>query len=137
MDELLVIYVDRLSDGQREQLAGTCSPHFIDTHDKDLEFQNSVSFGGEAYVCDERLLIHLHTVKTIAMVTCIMCLSSSPIPVMVSDLYISRELSEIPSGKYYFGEELREHILLETPDYAECNGGCCPQRKGMEKYLKQ
>ena len=134
MDELLTIYVDRLRDGHTEKFNGECSSNFLDVCEDGLSFSDTVYIRGEAYLVDQRLLVHLNA-KTQALLPCVICNEDATIHVEVRDFCLFEEVSDIKTGKYNFGDQLREALLLEIPSFAECNGGQCPCRVEIKKYL--
>jgi len=136
MDDPFKIYVDRLRDGQVEKIQEVFSSDFLDVHEKELAFDAKVIVNGEAYLAEDALVLHLD-LDAQATMPCSICNESTSVPIEVKGFYHLVPLDEIKSGVYDMQEALREAILLETPQFAECHGGACPQRDVIGKYLRK
>lgn len=130
------IYADRLLNGEREELHGTSSADFIAVDDEDLRFKSPVSYQGEAYIASNELVVHLN-VETVCEAPCAICNRWSPISLKLEDYFDVCPLEDIKGHIYDFSENLREELLLQVPFSVECEEGCCPKRKELERYLKQ
>jgi len=130
------IYADQLREGSIEKIEETFSSEFIDVHEKDLAFNAPVSIRGHAYLAEDMLVLHID-ISTIATVPCSVCNDSVDVKIAVKGFYHAVPLYEIKSGIFDFREILRETILLEAPLLTECHEGKCPQRKTLQKYIKE
>jgi uncharacterized metal-binding protein YceD (DUF177 family) len=110
-------------------------PDFLDIHDEELAFNEPVHVGGEAYLADDHLVIHL-SIKTTAQMPCAICNNTVLLPIAIKDLYLTHPLDEIKNPIYDLSEEVRENILLQAPLFAECNLGKCPERENVKKFMK-
>lgn len=135
MDETFRIYIDRLREGQRLTINEKVDPEFLRVNEKELRFEKPVEINGEAYVATDHLVLHLN-VSTEALIPCSICNSWVPIDIKLREAYFTEPIAEIRKGIYSYEESVREEILLEVPQFAECNEGHCKQRKDVEKYLK-
>lgn len=135
MDDAFKVYVDQLRDGQERLFNEVLSPDFLGVKESDLAFDKPVKLKGSAYLAERELVLHWD-IDTTAIVPCSICNEPVIIPIHVSNFYYAVPLTEIKSGIYNFKELLRETIILEVPAFAECNGGSCPRRKEITKYLK-
>jgi uncharacterized metal-binding protein YceD (DUF177 family) len=131
----LKIYIDRLKDGKLEKLSASVPTAFLDTHDAELSFQDTLTLSGEAYIANDHLILRLKA-KTSAYIPCTICNQPVEIPIFIDNFYHAKPLREIPSAVFDFSEELRDDILLQIPQFAECNQGHCLERENMKKYLK-
>lgn len=129
------IYVDRLYDGHTEVIDETVSPDFLDIHERDLAFNDPLLLKGEAYLAEDELILHL-SITTYATIPCSICNEPVKVEIKEFNFYQAEPLKEIRAGVFNFKELLREVILLDVPAFAECDGGECPRRKEIEKYLK-
>lgn len=136
MDESFRIYIDRLREGQKQEIKEKIDPKFLNISDEEVKFENPVEVTGEAYIATDHLVVHLQA-STEALVPCSICNAWVPVDIELEELYLTEPLTEIRSGIYSYEEPLREEILLEVPQFAECNQGQCDQRKDLEKYLRQ
>jgi uncharacterized metal-binding protein YceD (DUF177 family) len=133
--ENLKIYIDRLKDGQAQKIEETLAPDFLDVKEEELFFETPVQVRGEVYLADDHLVIHLD-METSATMPCSICNSAISIPIVVKNSYHTEPLKEIKSATYDVAERVRETILLQTPLFTECNGGKCPEREHLKKFLK-
>lgn len=131
----LKIYIDRLKGGHTLKIQETLSPEFLDVKDEELIFKDPVRVCGQAYLADDHLVIHLD-IETSTSLPCSICNSGVSSPVFIKNHYCTIPLSEIKHAIFDFTESVRETILLQTPLYAECNKGQCPERENIKKFLK-
>ncbi len=136
MEDAFKIYVDQLRNGHVEHIDETVDSQFLDIKDDDLRLDDKIYVQGEAYLAENDLIICLN-VKTNMYIPCGICSTLVKIPLDLKNLYLTVESEEFKSGIFYFNGLLRESILLEIPQFAECNEGNCPQRKEIGKYLKK
>ncbi len=127
----LTIYIDRLSDGQEEVFEGTISSSFLGN---DPKFQDTLSLAGKAYVTGDHLILKFQA-STAAWLPCSICNEQTLVPVNLINFYHAESTKEIPSV-FDFSKLLREDLLLQLPQFTECNGKC-PERKNIEKFLKE
>jgi hypothetical protein len=130
------IYVNRLKEGQTHLHDETVSPEFLDIHEDALCFQESVRVTGSSYLADDHLITHLD-VSAAAFIPCSICNGPVRIPIVIKNLYLSMPLSEIRGAVYNLCDEIRESILLQAPQFAECNEGNCPNRPYLQKFLEK
>ncbi len=130
----MIIYVDRLKDGQVEAVDETLPPTFLEIDEEDLVFAKEVRIHGEAYLAEDHLVINLK-VETFASMPCQICNKSTEFLLQVKDFTHTEELKEIKSALYDCGQLLREAILLQVPLFIECQKNSCPERKNVNKFL--
>lgn len=130
------IRVESLKHGIVEKIQEKFTPEFIDVAEDRLKFNDPVLVDGEAYLADTDLVLHLN-ISTFATLACSICNEPVKVPIDLKAVYILEPLDQIKTGVYSLVDSLREAILLETPSFAECNQGSCPQRKELDKYLKK
>lgn len=135
MDDAFRIYVDQLRDGHIEHLDEEFSPEMMEITDAELQFQQPIKVTGEAYLAEDELVLHLD-INTQAVIPCAICNDPVTVDVSLEGIYYTVPDEELTSGIYDYRESLREMILLETPRFAECEGKC-PQRKEVQKYLRE
>lgn len=130
------VFVEQLRSGNVEQLQEELGPEFLDIQEKELAFRDPVLLKGEAYLAEDELILHFN-ISTFAELPCSICNEMVKVPVKVQNAYHHEPLSAIKSGVFNMLNVLREAILLETPPFAECDGGNCPKRKELEKYIRK
>lgn len=131
----LKIYIDRLKDGRIEKLNGQFSTSCLGVEDLDISFHNLLSLEGEAYTTNDHLILRLQA-KTCVFIPCAICNKLVEVPICMENFYHAKPLAEIPSAVFDFSQELREDLLLQIPQFAECNQGNCPEREQIKQYLK-
>ncbi|HRD56385.1 MAG TPA: hypothetical protein PLC42_08325 [Parachlamydiaceae bacterium] len=136
MKQLFKIFVEQLRDGHKEIIREQFPAGFMEVSEKDLKFVEPVHVAGEAYLAEQELILRFQAQATAEM-PCIICNEPVKVPILLEDMYHAIPLEEIKSGVYDFKNLLRENILLETPAFAECHSGECPNRKEITKYLKK
>jgi len=129
------VYIDRLHNGKTQKVKGRFPPEFLDVDEESLRFEKPVAVNGEAYIAEEDLILHF-AIKAEALMPCSICNDMTPIEISLPSFYEAVPLTEIKGALYDFRDCLREEILLQIPHTVECHGGKCPERKGMEPYLK-
>lgn len=135
MQEVFYIYIDRLSEGGVETIDEKVDPAFLDVTDGNLFFPEPITFQGSAYLAENHLILTLN-LSTRYQTFCKICNDLILLPFSLKGLYITEEVSNIPSKIFDLQEPLRDAILLEIPLYSECEGGC-PMRKDLKNYFKQ
>lgn len=129
------IYIDRLSEGKEDLIQQTFEPVEYETDSENLAFPKPIEVQGKAYVAEDFLILHLD-VKTSYRAPCKICNEYFELPYSVEGLYLTEELANISDHVYNYYPSLREAIILDIPQYGECEGSC-PQREAMKKYMKQ
>ncbi|SRR5581483_8960892 len=131
----LKIYIDRLTGGKTQEIDETLAPDFLDIHESELSFKDPVHIKTEAYLADDYLVAPLN-IETFAWLPCSICNESIRIPISIKNFPMTQPLAEINGAIFDLVEKAREIILLQTPLYTECNGGKCPERENIKKFLK-
>lgn len=135
MAEEFKIYVDRLKGGQVEKIRERVSADFIELGDNELLFDSEVAFVGEAYLAEDELIIHL-MMETEVQVPCSICQKMVRLPLKVSDFYHAVPLDKVKTAVYDMQEWVRETLILNAPELAECQGQC-PEREALKKYFSE
>lgn len=134
MEDVFKIFVEQLRDGHIEKISEDFSPESLELKDKEFEFKKPISVSGDAYLANDSLVLNL-TINAEVEIPCTICNQPVEEAIALNHFYHVEPLDEIKSGVYNFREVLREDILLNTPQFAEC-GGNCPRREEVKKYLK-
>lgn len=130
------IFVDRLREGSTYSIQEEIPPDFMDIHEKELNFYKPIKVSGEASLVDQDLVIRLEAEAT-AVLLCSICGKPVEKIVKLAPFYHYVPIHEVKGAIFLFDQILREAILLETPQFAECNEGKCPQRTEVARYLKE
>lgn len=136
MPDALKIWIDRLADGKTQKIDASFEPSILDAEEKDLVFPSSVTVQGDAYLADSHLIIRLKAATSIKM-PCSICNQMISTDLKVENFYHAEALDEIQGAVFDCTEALREALLLELPQYVECNGGKCPERALMAPYMRK
>ncbi len=129
----LKIFIDRLKQGKEviieETLKGAC---LVD--DPELTFPPNVEVSGRAYLANAYLVVRLELQAT-AILPCKICNANVPVAISIKNFHHIKPIAKIPSSVYDCLEEVRQAILLETPNFAECRQGNCLERKALGRYF--
>lgn len=128
------IHAEQLHDGHHHHLSIVSSPDFLDVNEDALHFTDKVYVKGEAYLAGETLILRL-AIAACAVIPCSICNEPVNYEIQISELYHTEELENIKNGIFNCAEIVREAILLDTPQFTECVGGC-PMRKELGQYIK-
>ncbi len=134
--ESLKIYIDRLREGNSETLNATLPPAILDVQEEELSFPAEVRVSGDVYLADDHLVADLNA-QTIDLLPCSICNEPVKILINVRNHYATEPLSDIRSAIYDLTPAVREALLLQVPQFIECNEGNCPERETLKKYLHQ
>jgi uncharacterized metal-binding protein YceD (DUF177 family) len=135
MDEKFKIFLEQLKSGRTERIDIACDSAFLGVKEEDLHFEGPVQVTGEAYLADDELILHFDA-RAKAIIPCSICNEPVEVEAGVNGFYHAEPVAEIKTGSFNYQEILREAILLEVPQFVECEGSC-PQRKQVDKYLKK
>lgn len=135
MSSLFQIWVDRLKNGQSQLINESFAPDFLDVREEELQLNSPVLVVGEAYLTESELILRF-TASTKIMMPCAICNRMTELDLSVKDCYHAQPIEEIPSGIFDYKELLRESLLIELPQYVECNQGKCPERKVIAPYMR-
>lgn len=135
MEESFKIALDLLRDGQDYLIKETFPSDFLDVHEEELLFQEKVQVQGKASLVENHILLELK-VNCSARVPCSICNQWTTLALCLPQLHITEEIQNQNARFFDYKEALREAILLEVPQFAECQGSC-PERKNMESYCKR
>ncbi|GAB5412020.1 MAG: hypothetical protein ChlgKO_11340 [Chlamydiales bacterium] len=128
-----VIYIDRLRNGESQEFSGQCTAEEIGLGDMELRFAEPIQFKIRAYATDDHALIHMN-LSTIAELPCKICNEWTQIKINFETPAHATPLSEIRSRVYDFTPLLIENIVLELPQFTECQGNC-PERDALKSFL--
>lgn len=130
------VQIADLKDGQTKKIQEDIPSNFLEISEDDLKFQEDIQIDGKAYLANNYLIINI-SIKTTYHMICSICNNLKPFNLNIKNIYYSKELENIKNGIYDFTKDLRESIILEIPNVAECNEKNCPERGNIEKYLKK
>lgn len=135
MNEDFLINVDQLRKKGNLNLDLALSSDFLGIDQEGVHFDSPVDIQGEAYIVDDRLILHLDLVVP-ATVPCTICNGEASVHVKINNFYHIEEIKKLKTTIFDFSKVLREEILLEIPKFAECKDGNCPDREEMKHYLR-
>ncbi len=137
IEEAFKIYVDRLRDGQECRIEESFDPAFLNVDEKELRFTGKVKVSGEAYLTKDSLILHFDTIEAAAEMPCLICNEWTDVKVLLEGVTHVESLADIKGAIFDYSGVLREEIILEIPNFLECNEGACPRRKDIEKFIKK
>ncbi len=130
------VFTDQLKDGKSLPIKETLEPKELDLVGLEPVFSAPIVVEGTSYLAEDHLVIQLDIASSVILPCCI-CNAPVNLPLVLENVYITKSLEDVSSGKAYFSDDIREAILLETPVFIECNEGSCPERIQIQNYLKQ
>ncbi|MFN0065069.1 MAG: YceD family protein [Chlamydiales bacterium] len=136
MDDTFKIYVDRLQEGEKEELKESLSPAFLGVEEREFSFLHPVQLEGHAFVTGDSF-IFTFSVCTKATILCAICNAPVEVVLQIPEVTHLEKVRDVRGGVFYFTDILREAILLEIPHTAECQKGNCPERNELKKYLSK
>lgn len=131
----LTIYTDRLKDGRQESVSEQIAPTLMEIEEKELSFPEPIVVKGKVYIANDHLVMHFD-IATTARLPCMVCNDFFTLNISIKNFYQTVALSELSSPQFNFSPEIREAILLQIPQYAECHQGKCPERQIITRFLK-
>jgi uncharacterized metal-binding protein YceD (DUF177 family) len=134
MDNTLKLYIARLQVQEEEEIKEILSPKFLEIEETDLSFNTPVYIQGKAYITGDHLIIQLN-IKTKATLPCNICNKSTDIILELNNFYYTESLETIKKGVFDYQKPIREAIILEVPQFIECNNGNCIERKNIDNYI--
>jgi len=132
--EQFKIYVNRLKNEQEHRHDERVAPDFLGIKEEFLSFEENIHITGSTYLADDHLITHLD-IDTAAYIPCSICNEPVRVAITIKNLYLSQPLTEIKGAVYDLLDDIRESILLQTPQFAECNKGQCPSRPFVQNFL--
>lgn len=126
------IYIDRLKEGQKEEIDETLPPDFLGV----AECTSPLIIKGQAYLAEQELVLQLD-VNTKAHLPCVICNQAVEVPLVIKKMYMAIPTSEIKGAVFDAKAMVREMTLLEMPTFVECNQGACSTREEISSYLKK
>jgi hypothetical protein len=130
------IYVNRLNDGQSQTHDEILPPDFLEVQEEALRFQENIHITGSTYLADDHLISHFD-IDASALIPCCICNEPVRIPILIKNLYLSKPLVDIKGAIYDLLDDIRESILIQVPQFTECNKGQCPNRPFVQQFLRK
>jgi uncharacterized metal-binding protein YceD (DUF177 family) len=128
------IFIDRLTEGREELIDWSLPSTFLDIHEESLSFAPEVSVQGKAYLADNFLIIQVN-IEATALLPCVICNKIVEKTIALEGFYHAEPITK--ERIFDFTEKLRDAILLEVPQFYECNNGNCSERQELEKFMKR
>lgn len=132
----LILYTEQFEEGKKEKIDQTLSPEFLKISEEELQFNSPVLLQGEASVITDHLILKF-SVSTEAEMLCSVCNKPVRFPIVAKEISHSLPLVEMKSSIFDYTDLVREEILLQIPQFVECNQGKCPERAQVDKFLKK
>ncbi len=135
MQTQLKIYIARLNGGHVEKIEEEIDSNTLEINEENLTFSPQVHIKGKTYLAEDHLIVQL-SISADATIPCPICNEPVTIPLSINNFCHTVHCSSIKSQVFEYGESIREAILLNTPEFTECHGGTCPERKKIKTYFK-
>lgn len=126
------IFINNLN--KKEFINKSFNPDFLEIKEKDLIMDSLIKVKGETYLLNNYLIIDL-IAETKYKMPCSICnkFISSPLKVKI---YLNISIEKKNNYVYCYKNDLRENLLLNIPNFVECNKNC-PNRKLLKNFLKK
>ena len=134
MNEKLKIYIDRLSEEKSITIDEAIPSSMLDIEEPFLSFSGLLKINGKTYIASDHLVLQLQ-INALAQSPCSICNEKVQIPIELKNFYHTEELNQIKGKIYNYLPIIREAVLLEVPDFVECNSNC-KKRAELTQYLK-
>lgn len=132
---LLKVYIEQLRDEKKHFIKEILAPDFLEIQEADLVFDHPIYVDGDVSIVGEVLMVQL-SVHTEAQMPCTICNQRTYIHLEARNIYHAIELNTIKTSIFNLTPLVREEILLLVPQFIECNGQECPERKILMNYMK-
>lgn len=136
MDDVFKIYIDRLKTKDLEDFETKVEPSFLMINENDLIFSKQIDVKGKAYLAQNDLIIDLNA-KAYYNMPCTICSNMTESFLTIEHFIKAVPISSIKGAVFDFSSILRDEILLQLPQFIECNSGNCSQRTEINQYLKK
>lgn len=133
--QTLKIYLDRLKAESELRIDESVEPQFLATPTQELQFKDPVKIKGQAYLADDHLIVEC-ALSTVGYLPCSICNQPTPVAVNKPDLRLVIPVEEIKGSVFELLDSVREEILLDIPQFAECGQGHCPERVSVSPFMK-
>lgn len=130
----LKIYTDSIKNDSKFSFKEIISTHNLLPKESDLIFADTLKLSGDAYLAGDHVMIDLNAQLAVQM-PCSICNEPVSLTLKLSHFTHAEPLEEISGGVFDFTSLLISSLLLELPQFIECNGQC-PERENLKKYLK-
>ncbi len=136
LDQDFIINTDRLRNSKELKVRVDLKipSNFLEVEDSELSFRQMVELQGEIYIVDDQLILHFDVLATVIS-ECSICNRNADTEIKIKNFYHVEDLTKIKAPYFDFSSVLREEVLLEAPQFAECNQGSCPDRELIKPYL--
>ncbi|MGR3973051.1 MAG: hypothetical protein QRY72_00500 [Candidatus Rhabdochlamydia sp.] len=136
MTEDLILFIDRLEEGQEELINHTLAGSFLGIHEEEIQTPHPVMIKGKASCICSFLMLSLE-VSTVIVMPCSICNALTTVCLSNQDISYSLPLSDLPSSQFDYTELVREEIVMMIPQFTHCSQGNCPKREGINQYCKK
>jgi len=131
MNDTFLIYVRRLGGGKHEQIDLSFPGSLLSEGER--LFPEAIAVTGQAYLAEDHLVMQFD-IDTEVQMPCSICNGAVTVPVINENFYSTVPLEEIKTDVYNFSDQIQEAILLEIPQFVECEGGC-KERSSLGNYF--
>lgn len=136
MNDIFKIYIDRLKTKEAEEFDIKVDPSFLKANESELTFNKLVEVKGKTYLAQNDLVIDLNA-KAYYNMPCSICNELAENFLEIEHFIKVVELSSIKDAVFDFSSILRDEILLQLPQFIECNFGNCSKRNEIKQYFKK
>ena len=117
------------------KMAAPCAL-LLDIQEPYLCYEGEVQVQGNCVLEEGGGAVLQLNIQAHALEPCTVCNEPTAVFIEIKNAYHFEKNPLSGNNDYDFTPLVRELILLETPQYVECNGGRCKMREEVKKYLK-
>lgn len=128
------ISIDHLRTGETQKYVLTLAPDFFEIQEPDLRFPEEVCVVGDAYLVEENLVLRFDA-KTKIEMHCSICNQKILLPLSIKGVYHTVPLEKYFAPLFDLRPAVREELLVELPQTAECSGKC-PERSTVSRFMR-
>ena len=136
MEQELKIFIERLEPQTEYPLSHSLAPSFLQIEEKELIVTAPVDVKGKVFLTDHTLIFHL-SCKTAIHMPCSICNKMQVFFLNSTETIHSFDLEELRESTFDYSFLVREDLLLQIPQFAECNEGKCSERESLSSYIKK
>jgi uncharacterized metal-binding protein YceD (DUF177 family) len=134
MSDALLTYLQDLEGGETLSVDASVAGSCLAADDAELSFPEQVKVTGQVYLAGDTVVACL-SAATRACLPCRMCNGPAWVDLRLANTYHSWDRGVFKNGKVDCLEPVREELLLQVPQFAECHNGQCPERCASAAYF--
>lgn len=133
MTDTFKIFLDRLTEGNEQDLDDVIPSDLIFANEHELKFGKDTTIKGKAYLASDHLVIDIYAKVEVKM-PCIICSKWVPFVLEMEKQTHTIPIEDVKNKIYNYQDLIKESILLQIPQTIEC-ASSCPERPSIAQFL--